>query len=249
MSKTGLAAAQSPAPFYVVSHERSGTHFLINTLERNTVVRPGYHTAGEWMGPYVSGEPSEFAYIDALRADWRAITSRVSIIKTHSDRELFEFRYPKAKAVYVLRDPRDTIVSLYYYLIRQADRSTQASAVHDHAALSDFLRRPLSPTLRWANSRYGRGSNVVDRWAHHVKGWLGAEDTVAVRYEELKTDFTGVLERVAPFLRLELRPSLSPVELHEAFSILPRKGVIGDWRNHIALRTRRSCATRLKRPA
>jgi len=102
------APTRAPAPFYVAAHERSGTHFLINTLSRNALLRPRFHSAGEWIGPYVAGQQSEFGHM--LRANWKEITARVSIIKTHSDRELFDFRYPKARAVYVLRDPRDTLV-------------------------------------------------------------------------------------------------------------------------------------------
>jgi hypothetical protein len=232
VNRARFATARLPAPFYVVSHERSGTHFLINTLEKNALLRPGYYTAGEWTGPYVSGQSSEFAHIDRLRADWKEITGRVSIIKTHSDRDLFDFRYPKARAVYVLRDPRDTLVSFYYYLIGQSDGGTHLSGAHRYSTVSDFLRRPLSPSLRWANTRYGRGGNVAERWANHVKGWLGADDTIVVRYEELKTDFRDVLRRLSPLLSLELLSSMSPVGLHESFSILPRKGVIGDWRGH-----------------
>jgi hypothetical protein len=227
-----FSARGLPAAFYVVGHERSGTHFLINTLSRNAVLRPGDHSAGEWTGPYISGLPGEFAHIEALRADWRAITAQVSIIKTHSDRERFESGYPKAKVVYVLRDPRDTLVSFYYYFIQQADKIVRSSDGRESATLSEFLRRPLTPNLRWANSRHDAGRNVAERWANHVRGWLGAGDTVVVRYEDLKTDFRLVLERLAPFLGFRLLPVQSPVALHDAFSVLPRKGVIGDWRNH-----------------
>jgi hypothetical protein len=219
-NKVRSLLSSRPAPFYVASHERSGTHFLINTLSKNTALRPEFHGVGEWAGPYISGQKNEFGHIDWLRADWDAITARVSIIKTHADRELFDFRFPKTKAVYVMRDPRDTLVSFYYYLGQP------------HSSLSEFLRQPLSAYLRWANSRHGNSNSVAERWANHVKGWLEADDTVVVRYEELKTDYRGVLGRVSQFLNLKRLPFVAPVDLHEGYSIAPRKGVIGDWRNH-----------------
>jgi hypothetical protein len=48
--------------FYVISHERSGTHFLINSLNRNLLLRVGWgmgrgagrgwNNIGEWFGLY-----------------------------------------------------------------------------------------------------------------------------------------------------------------------------------------------------
>jgi hypothetical protein len=231
-AKVRFSTTRLPAPFYVVSHERSGTHFLINTLLKNAVLRPEYHDTGEWVGPYASGQNGQFAHIDALRANWESLPARVSIIKTHSDRELFDFRYPKAKVVYVLRDPRDTLVSFYHYLKDPPNKNFRWNAEHRYASLSEFLRRPLSSFLRWSYSRHGKSDTVAERWANHVKGWLGAGDAAVVRYEEIKTDFRRVLGRLSPSLNLTLLPSLSPVGLHESFSVAPRKGVIGDWRNH-----------------
>jgi hypothetical protein len=233
-TKVRFSGRRPASPFYVVSHERSGTHFMINTLLRNAVLHPGFHDTGEWVGPYASGESSQFEHIDMLRARWEHITAGASIIKTHSDRDLFDYRYPRAKVVYVLRDPRDTMVSFYRYLNDPPNKTFRWLAEHKYASLSEFLRRPLTSFLRWSYSRGGTSRNVAERWANHVKGWLGTDDTVVVRYEELKTDFRGVLGRVSEFLDLELLPVLSPVGLHEGFSVAPRRGEIGDWRNHFA---------------
>jgi hypothetical protein len=228
-----LSATHLPAPFYVVSHERSGTHFLINTLLNNAVLHPEYHDSSEWLGPYASGQNSQFSHIDFLRANWDQITGDCSIIKIHSDRDLFDFRYPKAKVAYVLRDPRDTLVSFCLYLKDPPNKTFHWLADHQYSSMSDFLRRPLSSYLRWCYSRGGTSDNVAERWAAHVKGWLATDDTVVVRYEELKTDYRRVLGRLSAFLNLELLPALSPVGLHEGFSVAPRRGVIGDWRNHL----------------
>jgi hypothetical protein len=45
-----LSATYQPALFYVVSHERSGTHVLINTLVNNAVLHPEYHDSTERAG-------------------------------------------------------------------------------------------------------------------------------------------------------------------------------------------------------
>jgi hypothetical protein len=230
--KRRLSGKSLPAPFYVAAHERSGMHFMINTITTNAVTRPGHYSTGDWNGPYVSGHPRQFLHTERLRNNWELIIASHSIIKTHNDRDLFDFKFPKAKAVYVLRDPRDTLVSLFYYFNHPANSRARWSAEHQYASVAEFLRRPASTYLRWANSRYGKSNNVVERWVYHVKGWLDADETIVVRYEELKTDFRGVLERLSRFLSLELLPYLSPVGLEDGPAILPRKGVIGDWRDH-----------------
>ena len=198
-----------------------------------SVVNSGSVFPGEWVGPYASGTQSQFEHIDKLGAHWGQITTVASIIKTHSDHDLFDFRYPRAKVVYVLRDPRDTLVSFCLYLKDPPNKTFRWLPDHQYSSMSAFLRRPLSSFLRWCYSRGGTGRNIAERWANHVKGWVGADDTIVVRYDELKTDFRRVLGRLSPFLNLGLLPALFPVSLHESFSVAPRKGVIGDWRNHL----------------
>ena len=221
-----------PAPlFYVISHERSGTHFLINTILRNTYIRQDWHNIGEWFGPY-DDPRTRFAHIDAFNAKWDQLGRKATIIKSHCDRDLFEARYKKAKVIYVLRDPRDTLTSWFHYLNRDEFYHYNPQ-VPDHRceSFSKFLRKPVTPFLRYSYSLHGNFSNVAERWASHVSGWLEASDTLVVRYEGLLRDYKSVLIKISDFLGLRLRLLTRPVGLHDMLSILPRKGIIGDWRN------------------
>ena len=230
--KKAKLSARRPAPFYVAAHERAGSHFVINTLIENAVVHPEYYTVPEWAGPYDSRKQNQFREIDSLRTLWPEAPRRISIIKTHADRELFDLRFPAAKSVYMLRDPRDTLVSFFYFFQDPSMRTHRWAAHMQFSSLAEFLRRPLSPYFRFAYSLRGEGRNVADRWAGHVKGWLGAPDTIVIRYEELKEDYRSVLRRLAGFLGVDLLPFSSPVGLHDRYSFAPRKGEIGDWRSH-----------------
>jgi hypothetical protein len=232
VNKAKTATTRRPTPFYVAGHERTGSHFVINTLIANAVVHPEYYTVPEWGGPYDSRGLNRFREADRLRAQWLELPQRISMIKTHCDRELFDIRFPKAKSVYLLRDPRDTLVSFFYFFQEPSFRSHQWGAQLEFSSMAEFLRRPLSPYLRFAHSLRGDGKTVADRWANHVKGWLGTPDTIVVRYEELKQDYRRVLGLLADFLTLDLLPFASPVGLHDRYSFAPRKGVIGDWRSH-----------------
>ncbi|GIV76546.1 MAG: hypothetical protein KatS3mg050_0940 [Litorilinea sp.] len=221
--------------FYVISHERSGTHFMINTILRNAYLRSGWHNIGEWFGPY-DNPANPFAHIDAFNSKWDLAHKQAAIIKSHCDRELFEARYRKAKVIYVLRDPRDTLTSWFYYLNRDEFYHYNPQ-VPDHRCKSfaEFLRRPVSPFLRYSYSLHGDFSNVAERWASHVNGWLKAAasdpNVLVVRYEELHRDYKHTLKKIASFLGLRLRLRTRPVGLNDVPAILPRKGIIGDWRN------------------
>ena len=222
-----------PPPFYIITHERSGTHFLINTLFKNAILHKPYLNVGEWPGPFNSeGRSRQFAHIDAIAKDWERVQARVSVLKSHADHDLYQARYPQAKCIYVLRDPRDTLASFFYYLNSETlYRNNPDMADHRCRSFSRYLRRPLSPSLRWNYSVNDAAVDVADRWARHVRSWQDAPHCLTVRFEELKLDYVGVLCRVAAFLNLELITPLRPVGLFEGESMLPRKGVIGDWQS------------------
>ena len=227
-----LASLSAPHMlFYVISHERAGTHFTINSILRNCVIRRGMHNIGEWFGPY-ENPADQRLHIDAFNAKWAQKQTGPSIIKSHCDRDLFEAYYKKAKIIYVLRDPRDVMTSWFHYLNNPKYYAANPQVPDHHcASFADFIRRPASPFLLHCYSLKGDFSNVAERWAKHAKGWIDAPDTIVVRYEDLKIEPSNVLGEVADFLGLSLRRKISRVTIENAPSILPRKGTIGDWRS------------------
>lgn len=219
--------------FYVVTHERSGTHLFINTLIRNTVLLPAYHNLGEWWGPY--DRPTDrFDHVESFNANWPALRRNGSIIKSHATRPLFEARYRPAKVVYIHRDPRDTLVSFYRYLNHDDFlRCNPHARDHRCQTISEFLQRPASDFLRYSYSLHGRFENVVDRWATHVRSWMDQPDVLHLRFEEILHDYEAAINRAARFLGLWKRWKRGPVALHDMPSILPGPGKIGTWRRYL----------------
>jgi hypothetical protein len=217
--------------FYVISHERSGTHFCINTIVHNTFLRPGFHIIPEWFGPY--NNPSQrFARIDGFNQQWYKHMKTSAVIKSHCERSLFEKVYRPAKVVYVLRDPRDVMNSWFHYLNKDTFHENNPQAGNHYCdCMSEFLRRPIGEWLRYGSSLEGDFDNVIQRWASHVSGWLEAPNTLVVRYEERKYDYKTVLRKVSKFLGIRLRPVTRAVGLKDGYAIEPRKGQVGDWRN------------------
>ena len=113
---------------------------------------------------------------------------RPRILKSH---EYLDVRY--LRVIYIVRDPRDLVISSYYYHLKQK-RIDERSNVDDYT--QKLLRRDFWPRI---------GS-----WAEHVGGWLGAllgtEGFLLLRYEDMLQDPKAEVSRMAAFLRIEPEP-------------------------------------------
>jgi hypothetical protein len=160
-----------PDDTFIASYPRSGntwTRFLIANLMQ-------------------SEQPVTFANIETLIPDATALSSRVlkrvprpRLIKTH---EYFDPRY--RKVIYLVRDPRDVVLSLYNF--RRKYRSVDDSYPIEQYVAERFLPGDLDVS-----------------WGEHVGSWLGTRMNrpgfLLVRYEDLLQDPTRELSRLASFL-------------------------------------------------
>jgi len=217
-------------PFYVISHERSGTHFAINTFFRNTYTAPKLQYVGDWLGPYDQPD-SRFNHIDTFRGRWPEASSGGGIIKSHCEAALFLRHFPRAPVVYVIRDPRDTMVSFFHYLNSGEFHRTNPGLDDLRCdEFSEFLRRPNNAYRRFGFYAGDGFANVVERWAGHVQGWLDVPGICIIRYEDLKQDFRRCVMQACKTARVLPRFFMRPVGLHDAVSILPGRGKSGTWR-------------------
>jgi sulfotransferase family protein len=132
-------------------------------------------------------QPVTFANIETIIPDATALSSRElkrvprpRLIKTH---EYFEPRY--RKVIYLVRDPRDVVLSLYNF--RRKYRSVDDSYPIEQYVVERFLPGDLDVS-----------------WGEHVGSWLGTRMNrpgfLLVRYEDLLQDPTRELGRLASFL-------------------------------------------------
>uniref|UniRef100_A0A8C6SAG1 Sulfotransferase n=1 Tax=Neogobius melanostomus TaxID=47308 RepID=A0A8C6SAG1_9GOBI len=94
------------------------------------------------------------------------------------------FHQSKAKAIYVMRNPKDVIVSSYYF-------HQMAGFLEDPGTFDEFLDKFLD------------GNLVFGKWTDHVKSWkhnnLG-DRIMFITYEEMKEDLPAALRRISSFL-------------------------------------------------
>ncbi|XP_069804572.1 sulfotransferase 2B1-like [Dendropsophus ebraccatus] len=167
------------------------------------------------------------------------------VLSSHLQLHMFAKSYfkSKAKIVYTLRNPKDVVVSLFYFTkilkIYKAPEEFQE-------VLEDFIQ---------GNALYGS-------WFDHVKGWMQMKDDSRfffITYEELLQDLRGCVIRICKFLGQDLNDvQIDSVVKHSTFKSMAenvqtnwtkaptdvmdqskgsflRKGVSGDWKNHFTV--------------
>ena len=163
---------------FVASHRRSGTHLTLDSLVAN-------------FDCFESG----FQNFDAENCKLNA-----GLYKTHMDgNEASRFLNPESKVIYVVRDGRDVMVSLFNYA------KTHDSSVRD-MKFSEFLRSP-NP---YACSEEFKGLSRVAFWSRHVESWLSREDVPVqvVTFDGWKNSFRQLLSELGQFL--EVSPKSTP---------------------------------------
>ncbi|XP_069857184.1 sulfotransferase 2A1-like [Dipodomys merriami] len=219
-----------------VTYPKSGTHWLIEVLSL-------IHTKGDpnWIrsvptglrSPWIEGEVG-FQTIKDRKEGPPLITSHLPI-------QLFpkSFFTSKAKMIYVIRNPKDVLISGYYFW-----------------SFTNLAKKPesLEQYFEW----FLQGYVPYGSWFDHVRGWMSMrekENMLVISYEQMKKDPRSMVERICGFLGKALEPGeldlvlenssfqamkenkMSnlpdvPEELVPAGVKITRKGTMGDWQNH-----------------
>jgi hypothetical protein len=193
----------------VVSHERSGTHFLMNTL----AACYGY-VSQPWIDfdhpPLAINFYSPPAIRDHLLG--LAAGARTHLIKTHHQAGFFRGELPVLAEhfvfLYIHRNPVDVLLSYWRYMHRWS--WLEGPKVAD--PLTFARAEPCGHMMRYQLRQH---ANLMQRWAAHVEGWLEEAAAVrrvrVIRFEDLDSRFEEVVQGLAWVLgqppRAILRPS------------------------------------------
>ncbi|KAJ0065920.1 hypothetical protein NL108_000170 [Boleophthalmus pectinirostris] len=150
------------------------------------------------------------------------------------------FHQSKAKVIYVMRNPKDVVVSFYYF-------HQSASFLEDPGTFEEFLDKFLE------------GKLAFGKWTDHVKSWRNTklgDRIMYITYEEMKEDLPAAVRSMSSFLGKNLSDEvINKIAYHcsfntmknnpmSNFSLIPkvyidsdkspflRKGIIGDWKKH-----------------
>jgi hypothetical protein len=168
-----------PDDTFLVSFPRSG-----NTWSRFLVCN--------LMNP---DDPVDFARLESRIPEIYDVTDRKlrafprpRIIKSH---ECFDPRYKKI--IYIVRDPRDVLISYYEFQLKRR-------VISDDCSLEDFVPRFMESEIE----------PKIGTWRDHVVSWTatrgGQKNFLLVRYEDLLADTPKASAKIASFLGLDSNP-------------------------------------------
>nr|XP_004473100.2 sulfotransferase 2A1-like [Dasypus novemcinctus] len=225
-----------------LSYPKSGTNWLLEIISL-------IHSRGDpsWVQSVVTWDRSPWLEnVDGYKEiRKRRLEKGPSFYISHLPIQFFprSFFSSKAKAIYIIRNPRDIITSGYFFW-------KGVKIVKSTESFEQFFQWFLQ-----GNVSYGS-------WFDHIRGWLsmrGKDNFLVVAYEDLHQDRKGTVELISQFLGYKLTPEeLSSVLKNISFQVMKdnkmsnfsqlpdtimdhskaqllRKGITGDWKNHFTV--------------
>lgn len=185
----------------VISHERSGTHFLMNTLAANFgyVSNPFMNLDWSLGVNYFSAEAFKELFIKFREY------SVANVFKSHHTLDFYRDFLPQDpsgfKILYIYRDVYEVQVSYHGHL-----RSLPWNEGPSTQSLSEFIRR--SPSGAMTRYQFHNANSMVERWVQHVESALrirdrfSPSDFMMINYKNLHRDFDGSVTQIGQFLGL-----------------------------------------------
>ena len=155
----------------------------------------------------------------------------------------------------VWRDGRDVMVSWYHHCLFPNERGNKllVERVRRDLPFRDYgdVSRNLPAFIEYA---FTRQRHPRFSWAEFVGRWHSRKGVVHVRYEDLRRDTPGELQRVVAGLSGRYLTPERAAEIEDEFSFVRqsgrrpgeedkgsfmRKGALGDWRNQFSPEARR----------
>jgi hypothetical protein len=200
----------------VVAHERSGTHFLMNTLAA---------CYGYVSNPWIDFDQLEYNinYCSTIHVREQllalAAASRERLVKSHHQAGFFAGELSRLAEQYVIfyicRNPVDVMLSYWRFMHRWP--WFEGPKVPD--PLTFARSEPCGFMMRYQLRQL---PNLMLRWAVHVEGWLeaaAAEPRVlVVRYEDLDANFAEVVQGFSCILG---RPPQALVRPPRGVNVIP----------------------------
>ena len=148
-------------------------------------------------------------------------------------------------AIYIVRDPRDVLISYSSYMEKSMDETLKFMLNKETYEVGEFKKKIYNKTL-------------LGSWSDHYNSWKNykSREIIIIKYEDMvnsaSSTFLKVLNYLSKIIKIDVDhtkmdkaieetsfKNLKSLEINEGFKTNPskneffRKGVVGDWRKKL----------------
>jgi hypothetical protein len=219
-----------PKPTIVITHERSGTHLLINCIN--------YDKKGRFETIGFTSDQRDFNLKGYKHTTYKDIMSNAylpdSVNKSHHQVEFMEdyldFLFSKYKVIYVKRDIKDVLNS-YYKFIPKPDEKNFPSFEEWVFSKPDVIGRKFLQPYSPDPHIIVEPENYIHRWFLHTNGWLKHKDKMlVVNYENMIKDYQNQKGRIESWIGKKIADKIPDVHDKSLPNFGPVKGKIGGYK-------------------
>lgn len=214
-------------PIFVITHERSGTHLLINCIN--------YDTKGRFETIGFTSDRRDFNLKGYKHTTYKHIMSSAYVPdlvnKSHHQVQFMEdyldFLFSKYKVIYVKRDIKDVLNSYYKFIPKPKEKNFPSFEEWVFSKPDDIGRQFLQPYAPDPHIIV-EPENYVHRWFLHTNGWLKHKDKMlVVNYEDMLSDYPNQKGRIESWIGKKIAPKIPDVHDKSLPNFGPVKGKIG----------------------
>jgi len=219
-------------PILVVTHERSGTHLMINMI--NFQNNGDFSAIGKL--PYGKKHNTK-TYRDYV---YKYIVMNMHtnfdlISKSHHQFGFYEdfkdFLFDNYKIIYVKRDIKDTLLSYYRFL-----SSDNYIPLKDFPKLEDWVfSNPTEIGYKFFADTPDphiiiEPKDYIDRILIHQEGWMKYEDNLLViNYEDIVNNYEKTKVDIEDYLCRKISNDIPNVNDKNLPNFVPNKGLVGEY--------------------
>ena len=164
-----------PSDTFIVSYPKSGNtwvRFIVANLVNKNFEKIGLKNLDQ--------------VIPDIHAVKESVLNKFKAPRIFSSHDYFDVRFNKV--IYVIRDPRDVIVSLYFYLIK-------LKVLKKNYSRRKYIKRFLD----------GEFDSTFGSWYQNIGSWYGAKDNdiIFIRYEDLLQKKYISFKKISQFLKIK----------------------------------------------
>ena len=230
----------SHKPILVITHERSGTHLLINLI--NYDKKGQFYTIGYIPKVknkiYTIQEYKQQVYKDIMVYSYMSDI----VCKSHHQVEFMEndldFIFDKYKVIYLKREVKDVLLSYYRFLPGEDDEFPKfedwifmkpKEVGEKYLLTKDTHMTGPDPHILMEPENY------VLRWKRHVDGWLRyKENILVINYEDILLDFNNTKNIIEEYIGKKIGHSIPDINNKELPNFNAGKGIVGSHKEYMS---------------